>query len=83
MIVSGTVTTWGVSPWSARVAGLLMGGEMSEDAGRDRVDPIDEEAANIDVRDESAAEEIEELVEHARDLGRDADAEVDPDAPGS
>ena len=54
---------------------------MSDDSGRDQVDPIDEEAANIDVRDEHAAEEIEELVEHARDLGRDADAEVDPDAP--
>ena len=44
-------------------------------------DPIDEEAATIDPRSEDAAEEIAELIEHARDLGRDAPAEVDPDVP--
>ena len=31
------------------------------------VDPIDREAAQIDARSEDAPEEIEELIEHARD----------------
>ena len=44
-------------------------------------DPIDEEAATIDGRSEDAAEEIAELIEHAREIGRDAPAEVDPEAP--
>jgi len=44
------------------------------------VDPIDAEAAHIDARSEDAAAEIGELIEHARELGRDAPAEVDPDA---
>lgn len=44
-------------------------------------DPIDEEAAEIDGRSQDAAEEIAELIEHARELDRDAPAEVDPDAP--
>jgi hypothetical protein len=53
---------------------------MSDDTTSDNVDPIDEEAAQIDPRGEGAAEEIEQLVEHARALGRDAPAEIDPDA---
>jgi hypothetical protein len=36
-------------------------------------DPIDEEAAEIDVRSEDAPERIEELVEHAQGMGRDAE----------
>ena len=36
------------------------------------VDPVDREAAQIDARSEDAPEEIEELIEHARALGRDA-----------
>ena len=34
------------------------------------VDPIDEEAAGIDARSPLAAEQIEELKEHAEDEGR-------------
>ena len=34
------------------------------------VDPIDEEAAEIDARSPAAAEQIEELKEHAEDEGR-------------
>ncbi len=41
----------------------------------DHVDPIDREAAQIDARSEDAPEEIEELIEHARLLGRDAPGE--------
>jgi len=44
------------------------------------VDPIDEESAHIDARSEDAAEEIADLIDHARELGRNAPAEVDPDA---
>lgn len=40
-----------------------------------QVDPIDREAAQIDARSEDAPEEIEELIEHARSLGRDAPGE--------
>jgi len=36
------------------------------------VDPIDKEAATIDVRSEDAPERIEQLVEDAQALGRDA-----------
>jgi hypothetical protein len=39
------------------------------------VDPIDEEAAHIDARSEDAAEEIEELMEHAAEEGRDVEQE--------
>ena len=42
------------------------------------VDPIDREAARIDPRSEDAPEEIEELIEHARDLGRDVPDEGTP-----
>lgn len=35
-------------------------------------DPIDEESAEIDARSPNAEERIEELVEHAKELGRDA-----------
>ena len=35
-------------------------------------DPIDEESAEIDARSPNAEEQIEELVEHAKELGRDA-----------
>jgi hypothetical protein len=53
---------------------------MSDDHARDsaddeHVDPIDRDAAQIDARSEDAPEQIEELVEHARALGRDAPGE--------
>ena len=47
-------------------------------ANEGHVDPIDREAADIDARSEDAPEEIEELIEHARDLGRDAPGEGTP-----
>ena len=56
-----------------------MGDAMSNNEPTD-VDPIDEEAAHIDPRSEDAPEKIQELIEHARDLDRDAPAEVEPDA---
>ena len=40
-----------------------------------RVDPIDREAAQIDARSDDAPEVIEELIEHACDLGDDAAGE--------
>jgi hypothetical protein len=43
-------------------------------------DPLDEDAAEIDARSPEAAEEIEELIEHSEELGRDPVQEVDPDA---
>jgi hypothetical protein len=43
-------------------------------------DPLDEDAAEIDARSPDAAEEIEELLEHSEELGRDPDQEVDSDA---
>lgn len=36
-------------------------------------DPIDEEAAEIDARSPDAPEQIEQLVEHAVAIGREAD----------
>ena len=44
-------------------------------------DPLDEDAAEIDARSPEAAEEIEDLLEHSEELGRDPDQDVDPDAP--
>ncbi len=41
----------------------------------EHVDPIDREAAQIDARSEDAPEEIEEVIEDARSLGRDAPGE--------
>ena len=53
------------------------GRAMTDTPGRDNpgddADPIDEEAAEIDARSPDAAEQIEELVEHAEELGRDTD----------
>jgi hypothetical protein len=43
-------------------------------------DPLDEDAAEIDARSPEAAEDIEELIEHSEDLGRDPEQEVDPEA---
>jgi hypothetical protein len=43
-------------------------------------DPLDEDAAEIDARSPDAAEDIEELIEHAEEMGRDPDQEVDPDS---
>ena len=40
-------------------------------------DPIDTEAAEIDARSPNAEEQIEELVEHAKELGRDAELSGD------
>jgi hypothetical protein len=42
-------------------------------------DPIDVEAAEIDARSPDAPEQIEELVEHAEALGRDAELPGDED----
>ncbi|MEO7372027.1 MAG: hypothetical protein ABI949_05430 [Ilumatobacteraceae bacterium] len=50
---------------------------------RSTVDPIDKEAAHIDPRSEDAAEKIEDLIEHAEDLGRDAPQEVEADDRGA
>jgi hypothetical protein len=49
-----------------------------DSSDEEHVDPIDREAAHIDARSEDAPEEIEELIEHARDLGRDAPGEGTP-----
>jgi hypothetical protein len=49
-----------------------------DNADEGHVDPIDREASKIDARSEDAPEEIEELIEHARDLGRDAPGEGTP-----
>jgi hypothetical protein len=48
---------------------------VHDPADDDHVDPIDREAAQIDARSEDAPEEIEELIEHAREIGRDAPGE--------
>lgn len=45
----------------------------------DTPDPLDAEAARIDPRSTEAAEEVEEFVEHAEELGRDPDQPVDGD----
>jgi hypothetical protein len=42
-------------------------------------DPLDTEAAEIDARAEDAPEEIQELIEHAEELGREPTQDVDPD----
>ncbi len=59
---------------------------MPDDQARDTadhapVDPLDREAAHIDARSEDAPEEIEELIEHARELGREAPGEGRPPTP--
>jgi MFS family permease len=41
-------------------------------------DALDEEAAEIDARSPDAPEEIAELIEHADELGREPDQEIDP-----
>lgn len=51
------------------------GAPPAEISGGAVADPIDEEAAEIDARAPEAAEQIEELVEHAQDLGRDTAAD--------
>jgi hypothetical protein len=49
----------------------------------DEPDPLDEAASEIDARSPQAADDIEDLIEYAEELGRDPDQEVDPDAdPG-
>ncbi len=45
------------------------------------VDPLDREASQIDARSEDAPEEIEELIEHARNLGREVPGEASPPTP--
>ncbi len=45
----------------------------STDSPDPDVDPLDEEAAEIDARSPSAPEQIEELKEHAEDQGRDVE----------
>jgi hypothetical protein len=46
------------------------------------VDPIDEEAADIDARSEDAPEKIQQLIDDAEALGRPVSQDVDPDAGG-
>jgi hypothetical protein len=53
-------------------------GVDAKDSGDEHVDPIDAEAATIDARSEDAAEQIEELVEHADDLNRNTQVPVSP-----
>ena len=43
-------------------------------------DPLDEQASKIDARSPEAADDIEDLIESAEELGRDPDQEVDSDA---
>ena len=43
-------------------------------------DPLDRDAAEIDARSPDAPEQIEALIDHAEELGRDPEAEVDTDA---
>lgn len=55
---------------------------MSDDGDTsDTPDPIDAEAAAIDPRSTEAAEDVDELIEHAEDLGREPEQDVDPDLP--
>jgi hypothetical protein len=42
-------------------------------------DPVDAEAAEIDPRSPEAAEDIEELIEHSEELGRQPSQEVESD----
>jgi hypothetical protein len=53
-------------------------GVDAKGSGEKQVDPIDAEAATIDARSEDAAEQIEELVEHADDLKRNPQGPVSP-----
>jgi hypothetical protein len=53
--------------------------EPADDEGSP--DPLDVEAANIDARSTTATEQIEELIEHADELGRDPTQDVDSDIP--
>jgi hypothetical protein len=46
------------------------------------VDPIDEEAADIDARSEDAPEKIQQLINDAEALGRPVSQDVDSDAGG-
>ena len=47
------------------------------------VDPIDQDAAHIDARSENAPQQIERLIEHVEDVGREASQRVDSDADGT
>lgn len=49
--------------------------ERDPDSSDEHIDPIDREAAQIDARSEDAPEEIEEVIDDARSLGRDAPGE--------
>jgi hypothetical protein len=50
----------------------------SETHAGESADALDEEAAEIDARSPDAPEEIAELIEHADELGREPDQEIDP-----
>ena len=54
-----------------------------KDAGSRDADPIDEEAANIDARDEDVPELIEVIREEAQEMGRETPdpSEVEVDGP--
>jgi hypothetical protein len=64
-------------PWleRARMATGTRGDPTMSTPNEPEPDPIDEEAAAIDARSEEAAEEIEELREHAAEEGRDVEPE--------
>ena len=47
----------------------------SPESSPEPVDPVDVAAADIDARSPDVAEQIEEVVETAQDVGRDADAD--------
>jgi hypothetical protein len=49
--------------------------------GEQEPDPLDVDAAHIDARSTDAAEDIDELLEHADELGRDPDQAIDSDIP--
>ena len=53
--------------------------DSSSDDGRP--DPLDVEAAHIDARSVTATEQIEQLIEHAEELGREPTQDVDSDIP--
>jgi len=78
--ISGLIDRYRATTMVEDEEGTSMSDSAQDPAIGPAVDPIDAEAAHIDARSEEAAEEIQELIEHARELGRDAPAEVDPDA---
>ena len=52
------------------------------DESNQEPDPLDVEAADIDARSPEAPEDIDELIEHAEELGRDPDQDITADPDG-